>query len=981
MQKNRKLLSVLLAMVMMLSVISAGLVAAAQEAKASKDAVVTALEKKINAFEGKAEDNKAGYDALVADFQKLGDSQKDSIDVFALNKLTQLMYAYEQTQATGNSTAKRKAAAKKVVETLNSPALNAAQKAVDDGISDTKKTADQIADIYKAMPSTLSKLMASTAFSTYGLFYYNLESKGNYVIYSITNKIFTDVKKEQPYSGIARPNSKDYPDGSKNPDYIKDYREYYTQNYTWEINCVKEAIKRAVAKIGDNSFNAILTFIDKAVPAIDAFKTSNDWSKADDVVNYYNSLDVEVQLSIAAISFKGYITYADKPADTATSPTTIFVSALYKELDTIAKYQTVNEFDNFMATVDKPYTIEKYESAHAKYDAVPSTLRSKLNEEGTAKYRAICQWKAIQDLKSTDKPDMSGYKKTNVTYPSGAPYEKTTDAIPKMDELVNKIVELASEKDLRATVNGIYTNEALTKIAATFFPKLDEIVVSLEGTIKELAGPDYASMISLKKDLSVKAYRDDIADIEAYAGAVQALDNVLATGNGTWADVKFKNGDFFVESGDPAKDKEAFLDAFATMFRPVGSIALNAVIINVPLFKILDLENVFDLGTETYREGNYEKLHCIFEALGIESVDSVTYTDAVNAAETDNEKIDARIRPILETVFTLLDNIAVAPVTTLTELLPNLAAVLNSGYLNVKVQEIVDNAMNGLGSLVKGIVEDAVGGPVNLVNLGIDLSTENLFNTLGKLGIEGITFTESTNTSGDVNYPNQGTLTVTIALQEAGTDESGNTTEAKYTTIALQEKDFIEVMKDLEGCGTLKVYESDSIANAYKARVEADKADAFVTLMRYVYDDVLIPNRSLVNDIISAKNPDNADTINSILSPVLDVIAGALPSDAFITAIVNVADPQVPDINIGGGEEGGIAGFIQKLIDLIMSFFNPEDPTNPDNPDNPGNNDNPSIPNTTSGKIIAPIVVMAVLGGIGAGAAACVNKCKKDDEE
>lgn len=46
MQKNRKLISVLLAMVMMLSVISAGFVAAAQEANGAKDAVVTALEKK-----------------------------------------------------------------------------------------------------------------------------------------------------------------------------------------------------------------------------------------------------------------------------------------------------------------------------------------------------------------------------------------------------------------------------------------------------------------------------------------------------------------------------------------------------------------------------------------------------------------------------------------------------------------------------------------------------------------------------------------------------------------------------------------------------------------------------------------------------------------------------------------------------------------------------------------------------------------------
>lgn len=78
MKKHKKLLSVLLSVLMVLSVISAGLVAAAQE----PDGAVTALEEKITAYDGDMSTNapsaedKAAYDELVAGLRLLRTSRK-----------------------------------------------------------------------------------------------------------------------------------------------------------------------------------------------------------------------------------------------------------------------------------------------------------------------------------------------------------------------------------------------------------------------------------------------------------------------------------------------------------------------------------------------------------------------------------------------------------------------------------------------------------------------------------------------------------------------------------------------------------------------------------------------------------------------------------------------------------------------------------------------------------------------------------------
>ena len=73
----------------------------------------------------------------------------------------------------------------------------------------------------------------------------------------------------------------------------------------------------------------------------------------------------------------------------------------------------------------------------------------------------------------------------------------------------------------------------------------------------------------------------------------------------------------------------------------------------------------------------------------------------------------------------------------------------------------------------------------------LDFTAEGLFDTLGGLGIEGITYDPgSVSSGGTVNYPNTGTLTINIAVNDTTT-----------IPFSISEAEFIQFLKDVEGCG------------------------------------------------------------------------------------------------------------------------------------------------------------------------------------
>lgn len=880
MRKHKKLLSVLLSMLMVLSVVSAGLVAAAQE----PDGAVTALEEKITAYNGDMSTNaptaadKAAYDELVAGFKALTDAQKNSIDIVALDKLTQLMYTYECAVASDNasyvSSSIRKEVSAKIVSELNAPDINAAQAAVDAGIIKSSTSTDTLLELFKNL-SENARVIAGTAYSSYGLFYYGMNADNNYqagAFYNVVNEVWSDMKSADPFEG-TRPSSGDYDGGTKDPQYVADYRAYNLAKEAHEYAYVDDAINKVITECNAQEYAPIATFLNMGIEAVKAFLENKDYQKAIEANNYYNdNFDAIAKSALRGLRVYAYSYIAPDASATSTTTTKIYARDLASRVSDYAKYADIAAFETYIASIHEPYTLDVALEARAKYDALPSSLLGELSAEAVAKIDALTYF-ALTNSASQETPAFPAFNKTVVTYPAGASYTKVAGALPKMNTLVDNIVGLVAGSDLQTLIGSLYTNATVTTIAQAIGPLLNSLGI----------GEVYPSNL-----LNRMATQDEDGNYTAinpeWKGAVQALVNAVAAGN-TWEVLTYNDGDWFLNG-----DKEGFCEAVAMHLTLLMEMKFSIINVGSMLFSSLQFENEYDFEDNTYTQGSYENIVHIFEAIGIDCMDSVTYSEAVNAAETDDEKIVARFVPILDAVFTFLDKFAEAPVTTLTEVLPNLAYALNSGIINDNVQEIVGRISGLLGL-----------AGVELPTL--DFTAEGLFDTLGGLGIEGITYDPgAVSSDGTVLYPNTGTLNINIAVNDTTT-----------LPLSISEAEFIQFLKDMEGCGQQVVTDSVCLDNAYRVAIEADQPDAFVTLIRFVYDDVLMANIDSAKALVAALEP----TIGPMLGPVFDVIKQVLPADAAIVALVTIADP-LPES--GGGIGGGI-GDIGSIWDAIRNFF------------------------------------------------------------
>lgn len=888
MKKHKKLLSVLLSMLMVLSAVSAGLVVFA----AGPDGAVTALEEKITAYAGNmntttpTDADKAAYDELVAGFKALTDDQKNSIDVVALDKLTQLMYVYECALASNGSSyvssTVRKEVAAKVVAELNAPDINAAQKAFDDGIiaSSGIDTQERIA-LYRDLSDT-AKVIVGTADRSAGLFRYSMNADNNsqqYAFNFILGKIVDEMIAADPYTATERPSLGDYEGGSRDPQYIADMRAYNLAKEAHEYKFVPDAVRKLAADANAPQYAPIADYIEKALEAYKAFNENKDYQKAIEATAYYDAnLNAAAKSALRGISEHVY-SYASFTSETSTTTAKVYARNLPATVGDYAKYADLAAFESYIADVDAPYTYAIYEEARAKYDALPASLLGELSEEAAAKINEITYF-GLTHAASTETPEFPAFTKTTATYPAGASYTKVTNALPKMNTLVQQVVSLIAGNDLQTTISGLYTNANVTAVAqgvASFIESLGMGAV----TPAQLRN----RMATANEDGTYTALNPE------WQGAVDALTQAEAAGN-VWTALTYKNGDWFLDG-----DKESFSEAIAMHLTLLMELKVMGFInVGELLFDSLQFENEYSFEDNTYSQGSYENIVHIFEAIGIPCMDSVTYSEAVDAAATDDEKIVARIAPILNAVFDFLDTFAASPVTTLLDVLPNLATALNNGTINDNVQTIIGRISGLLGL-----------AGVQLPTL--DFTAEGIFDTIGGLGIAGITYDPgSLNSSGVPNYPNSGSLTVNIEVTDSST---GNPVSVPLT---IYEADFIQFCKDMAGCGVQVVADSVCLDSAKRVTVDADQADAFVTLVRFVYDDVLMKNMDSVKQLITATEP----TVGQLLGPVLDVIKQYLPADAAIVALVTVADPLPESGDIGGGGLGDLAG----IWDTIRDFFN-----------------------------------------------------------
>lgn len=443
-------------------------------------------------------------------------------------------------------------------------------------------------------------------------------------------------------------------------------------------------------------------------------------------------------------------------------------------------------------------------------------LNAFAQEEATAALDgAVSEAAALAVSDPTDeKPDVDAMERTKVKYPIGASKKAVNRSIGRVEDILFTILKVPEGGVPKVLNEKVYTNETVALVAKKLFP----LVGGLSSLVAK--GP---------KDLAAKL------DKETCAGAIAALNAAAATlgADGkpvgkldAWQYLTVVDGDFGFANGD----KEGFLDAVASLFRPLSL-----------LTTVVSFENTTSLfyGPQL---GIYEDLIPIFEALGIKDfMTSDEYTAYVKKGANTNEKMDRRIRGIITPIFTLVDAVASAesPVDEVLKLLPNLASAIDTGLIDTQIHSMLGKISLGIGNSVK-----------------VDLTTGGVYDILAPKLKD-------------------------IELQAAKVDENGEETAPAVTlTINLDKEKFAAAIKDIAACGVFTAKESAAKTRNWFVGIEGDSADAFVVLFRYLHSELTEENNAVAIKTAVAALDMNASqkiVVNFLVSSVLSSSAdGAL---------------------------------------------------------------------------------------------------------
>ena len=275
------------------------------------------------------------------------------------------------------------------------------------------------------------------------------------------------------------------------------------------------------------------------------------------------------------------------------------------------------------------------------------------------------------------------------------------------------------------------------------------------------------------------------------------------------------------------------------------------------LTMVLKFENTISTTNGTYTYNAYELLVPIFELLDLKGyMSSHEYTLYVNESAS-NAKMDARIRPILVPVFNLIDDFAAEPLDTLLDVLPKLAYGLESGKLDEQVQALIGSLGMGIGDSIQ-----------------ISLTTEWLYDTIAPMLKD-------------------------IVVREAGVnEETGEEITEVKISINLDKAKFLQMMKDMSGCGDAVIKNSKARGTAYRLGINSDKPDAFVVLFRWLYGEITTrENMTAIKTVIDST--DLNTVVKMLIKTVLNRVAET-PTDDALVALVNLAAPKAPEIKIPG---------------------------------------------------------------------------------
>ncbi len=846
MKTFKKALSVMLCLCMIMSATAIGLNVFAQE----KSEAVTRFEANVNAFTGdvtgadpSAEDLEA-YEKLVSEYKALSDSDKESIDVMVfdvfyhdvLMRERQISIKNNPKVSATNKTHYINGAAQAVttlgyVPAYIDKAVELAKTLANSKLSvDEKKAAWSAADYntrvmtggYKSSHTVISGSVKGNAFTGFKL---------------MADVIYNDLLKSnpaptKPKSPGSAPKAGSYAQGEDDPQYIADFAAWlekakaYNEGYAAEYNHKGDLYIEALEWLAsvEPAVKAPVESAKALRSAKAAYDSGAGTSKASAAVKTHDAMSDTEKAFFDDISYTLYAVAVDK--GTSWSYVTYGTSKLYDACVDLSNVRYIDYFVVVIENIEEPYDRADIEAAKAAYEKVPSSLQSQIPTETMEKYKDILA-SIAPDESTGERPNVERMQSTAVKYPFGASKKAVNKSIGRVEDILFTALSVPDGGLSQMLKEGVYTNYTVALVAKKLFP----LVGGLSSLIA--MGP---------KDLASKL------DEDTCAGAIAALNAAAQTVGedgktvgklDAWQYLTVADGDFGFADGD----REGFLDAVASLFRPLSFIA-----------SLISFENKADTSKGVYTYGMYEDLVPVLEVLGADGImSSVEYTEYVNAGANANEKMDRRIRAILVPVFNLVDAVASAesPLTELLKLLPKAAYAIDTGIVDTQIHEILNKLPLGLGD-----------------SISVDLTTDGVYSILAE-------------------------KLANIELQAAKVDESGEETSPAVTlSISLDKEKFATAVKDLSGCGVYTANESIARGRNWFVSIDGDAADAFVVLFRYLHSELTSEsNAAAIKTAVKALDMNFAQRIavNFLVSIVLSSSAdGALRTLVFMLPIVKV---------------------------------------------------------------------------------------------
>ncbi len=849
MAKGKKLLSVILALAMVFSAISATLIAFAE----SPEDVV----ERINAFDGTTgskatEEDIKEFESIAAEYKALTDKQKDELDITATGKLFKLAFDRGQVvkadEAGDDFYAKYVLADEYADEVLGRTDNADKAQAYWEVFCETKvtvgdkeiaikdaKAADIQADTQGVIAAAFEKAaedykaLGAAArylpFLYYGSSYTSGDNVGLAVYYKNFSSPYDAIKEfydyykavkeaENPFTEVA-PSWQDkdkYPGGYSDPQYKADKAAYDDRKaqaesawcvYAWEkIADIDSALLKNVYDLGVE----MVTLLEKYV-ADNSSVTGEEFSAVYAKYEALSETDAFVFSKSNYASYKYVETYG--------------LISFKDAASTIKGLVGAPRVDAFVAAVNEakePYTREAVQKAIDAYNQVFSESYSQIPAEVLDKFEVML----AEMPASQEKPVLPDWTRPDLKYPAEVGENRTALLIETLDKMINDLIKQQGYDGINGILEKeLYTNYTIASIPQALYPMLEQLLNDNGAGIA-------LSFLNLSPQKLAK-----VMDEEKFAKARDLFNSLAPEGEkdsiAHWANLdltKVENGTFGFQDGD----REGFVNALAAVLRGL----------TVPLtsgFLAIDFAN--EVKVPDYIYGLYEYLIPVLEALDVEGLmSSREYTEQFNAAE-GNAKGDAAILPILNPIFDLVEKkLAVAPLSTLVDLLPKLAHVLNDNILNDQLQ-LIHGTLGMVGNYVSSdLLHIDPSAIIGLVN-----------GLIGNLKI------------GDV----------TLSLKLSDPD---------WALLASTAKPVIK--------------ESVSGDNAYRVGFETNKSDAFLVTFRYLFENITEKNNlASIKAAISTLITD--PTITQVIDQVLGSIAGLGADDALAMICDFLGVPQVEE--------------------------------------------------------------------------------------